>query len=34
LANPVRRRTFEPSLEVVVALLIGAFFLASFVLNR
>jgi hypothetical protein len=34
VANPVRRRWFEPSLEVVVALVVGAFFFASFVLNR
>jgi hypothetical protein len=34
MAHPVRRRSFEPSLEVVIALLIGAFFFASFVLNR
>jgi hypothetical protein len=32
--SPVRRQWFEPSLEVVIALIIGAFFVASFVLNR
>jgi hypothetical protein len=34
LPHPVRRRSFEPSIEVVIALLVGAFFIASFVLNR